>query len=186
MAKRKAESTDLFYSEELDDSDSSTQSDLEDSDYENSCEDGSDIEFSLSEDEEEANSEPIEPLDVPWVENGIPRPPFPYTDREGAQVPINIQDPVDIFELFFDDSIINLISEETNRYATQFIVHHGQKLKPKSRVRKWKNTSPNEIRTFLGLTVLQSVCSKPSFDMYFSARESTYRNAIFRENHAGI
>ncbi|CAH1957172.1 unnamed protein product [Acanthoscelides obtectus] len=51
-------------------------------------------------------------------------------------------------------------------------VHHGQKLKPKSRVRKWKNTSPNEIRTFIGLAVLQSVCSKPSFDMYFSARES--------------
>ncbi|CAH2003657.1 unnamed protein product [Acanthoscelides obtectus] len=55
MAQKKAELTDLFYSGGSEHSDSSTQSDLEDSDYENSYEDGSDIEFSISEDEGEAN-----------------------------------------------------------------------------------------------------------------------------------
>lgn len=108
MAKRKAESTDFFYSDESDNSESSIQSNLADSNYENSSGDA-------SEDEGEGNDEPIQPFDVPWTESGIPRPPFPHTGIQGAQVPVNIQNLLGIFELFFDDEIINLISEETNR-----------------------------------------------------------------------
>lgn len=72
----------------------------------------------------------------------------------------------------------------TFRYANQYIIHNREKLKPKSRVHKWKVTNPNEIRTFLGLTILQGICMKPSFEMYFTRRESIetpFFNKIMRE-----
>nr|CAH7735314.1 unnamed protein product [Callosobruchus chinensis] len=162
MSELSAESDDSF-SDEFD------ESDLESSCYDSSDDNADDYDSSINDDED---SEPDEPFDVSWVENGIPRPPFPFTDTSGPQVVIDVEDPVGIFELFFDENLIELITEETNRYANQYIIHHQAKLKPKSRVRKWKITCSNEIRTFIGLTILQGICSKPSYEMYFTRRES--------------
>ncbi|CAH2008314.1 unnamed protein product [Acanthoscelides obtectus] len=36
-----------------------------------------------------------------------------------------------------------------------------------------KNTDSNEIRTLIGLLILQSICPKPEYKMYFSRRESS-------------
>lgn len=114
MSKRKTEYT----SDESSGCDSSSISELEDSSYEDSSSHVSEDEFSLSEEDkgnENDASNFNQPVDVPWTENGIPRPPFPYIETDGPQVPINIQDPVEIFELFFDENLMNLIANETNR-----------------------------------------------------------------------
>lgn len=92
MPKRKAKS-DESDSDQSASAECDTQSDLEDSDYDYSSDDVSEEEFSLSEEDEgNENDVPIldEPFDMPWTENGIPRPPFPYIDTDGPQVPINI------------------------------------------------------------------------------------------------
>ncbi|CAH1973939.1 unnamed protein product [Acanthoscelides obtectus] len=71
-------------------------------------------------------------FDMPWTENGIPRPPFPFTATSGVQVD-DIPDVLDVFESFFDDALIELIVEETNRFALQFIINNHGKLKEQSR-----------------------------------------------------
>nr|CAH7723795.1 unnamed protein product [Callosobruchus chinensis] len=90
MSELSAESDDSF-SDEFD------ESDLESSCYDSSKDNADDYDSSINDDED---SEPDEPFDVSWVENGIPRPPFPFTDTSGPQVVINVEDPVGIFELF--------------------------------------------------------------------------------------
>lgn len=70
---------------------------------------------SSSRSSEDENNEPDLPIDVPWTENGIPRPYFPFTTNAGPQVDIEANNILSIFELFFDEHLIQLITEETNR-----------------------------------------------------------------------
>ncbi|KAG8320982.1 hypothetical protein J6590_055814 [Homalodisca vitripennis] len=46
---------------------------------------------------------------------------FPYTDNEWLVYDFDISNPVTVLEQFLPDDIINLIVEETNRYAQQDI-----------------------------------------------------------------
>ena len=41
-----------------------------------------------------------------------------FTEQGGPRVPLP-HDPLGLFSLFFDDSLISLVVEETNRYAEQ-------------------------------------------------------------------
>ncbi|CAH2019884.1 unnamed protein product [Acanthoscelides obtectus] len=67
---------------------------------------------------------------------------------------------------------MNILHLSYSRYANQFIIKNYENIRPRSRVRAWTQTDANEIKTFLGLLLLQSVCVKPSYEMYFSKRES--------------
>ncbi|CAH1982575.1 unnamed protein product [Acanthoscelides obtectus] len=60
-------------------------------------------------------------------------------------------------------SLINLIVEETNRFAIQYIIKNGENIRPHSRVRQWKETNTNEIRTLIGLLILQGLGPKPEY-----------------------
>ena len=62
--------------------------------------------------------------------------------------------PIDFFHLYFTDAVIQKISDETNRYAHQCLETEGPNLKPYSIVHGWKDTNPEEVRTFLGVCVL--------------------------------
>ena len=53
----------------------------------------------------------------------------------------------EIYLLFFDDKIIDLIVQETGRYVDQWL--GAKSLKPQSRFKKWKPTTPDEIGSFL-------------------------------------
>ncbi|CAH1972612.1 unnamed protein product [Acanthoscelides obtectus] len=149
--------------DEADEVDGYTSSDETEgeSEYEDSGEDTND----------ETEPEPEPDFEMPWTQNGIPRPAFPFTSNSGVQVPAK-SNPLDIFEIFFDESLINLIVEETNRFAIQYIIKNGENIRPHSRVRQWKETNTNEIRTLIGLLILQGLCPKPEYKMYFSRRES--------------
>jgi len=46
---------------------------------------------------------------------------------------------LDYIELFLTDEVVNIMVEETNRYAEQYIQSHT--LKPRSRVRQWEPTN---------------------------------------------
>ncbi|CAH1958460.1 unnamed protein product [Acanthoscelides obtectus] len=60
--------------------------------------------------------EAADDVDVPWVKEGIPRPNFPFTSDPGIKVPdISSDNILEIFELFMDQHLTNLVVEETNR-----------------------------------------------------------------------
>ena len=62
---------------------------------------------------------------------------------------------LDYFDLFFDD-VIDVIVQESNRYAVQ------------EKVRNWVNTTSDEIRVFLALVMLQALTPKPITWQYWS------------------
>ncbi|CAH2006986.1 unnamed protein product [Acanthoscelides obtectus] len=106
--------------DEADEVDGYTSSDETEgeSEYEESGEDTND----------ETEPEPEPDFEMPWTQNGIPRPAFPFTSNSGVQVPAK-SNPLDIFEIFFDESLINLIVEETNRFAIQYIIKNGENIR---------------------------------------------------------
>nr|CAI5851431.1 unnamed protein product [Callosobruchus analis] len=140
----------------------------------------SDFELSSSDEllsDDEAENEQLEDreddIELPWVREGIPRPHFSFSCDYGIKAPdISSDNILEIFELYVDQGLTDLIVEETNRYAKKFIIHNHENIKPRSRVRAWTQTDAAEIKTFLGLLMLQSVCVKPSYELYFSRRES--------------
>nr|CAH7752477.1 unnamed protein product [Callosobruchus chinensis] len=140
----------------------------------------SDFELSSSDEllsDDEAENEQLEDreddIELPWVREGIPRPHFSFSCDYGIKAPdISSDNILEIFELYVDQGLTDLIVEETNGYANQFIIHNHENIKPRSRVRAWTQTDTAEIKTFLGLLMLQSVCVKPSYELYFSRRES--------------
>lgn len=52
------------------------------------------------------------------------------------------------FKFFFEEALLQIIVEETNRYANQFINSNQDHLKPWSRVHQWKNTDDDELYVF--------------------------------------
>lgn len=143
-----------------------------------SSEESSDTDISVSDEISETSNEsdtndnqnpPL--LDMPWTDEGIPRPPFPFTVTSGVQMQhLSSNNILEIFETFFDDTIMEVMVRETNRYASQYLANPN--IKEQSRVKKWKETNVDELRTLLGVLILQSVTMKPEYKMYFSRRES--------------
>ena len=101
---------------------------------------------------------------------------FPFTGASGIQIPIDqTAFPSDIFSLFVDDEVINVIVEETNRYADQFLA--GKILKPSSRFQKWKPTSPEEMQMFLGLLLWMGLNRRGTISSYWS-RDPIYATTV--------
>jgi len=75
------------------------------------------------------------------------------------------------FQKFINKDMWQLFAEQTNIYANQFLAANPN-LKPRSRARSWVDTNPTEMKTLIGLLILQSIVQKPENRMYFSKRES--------------
>ncbi|KAG8237447.1 hypothetical protein J437_LFUL015975 [Ladona fulva] len=103
-----------------------------------------------------------------------PRPPpprFPFT--ASPAVHLEKDGTLDIlycFESFFDEYLINLITEQTNLYADQCI--QSSFLKKFSRAKDWHPVKPGEIRVFFGLIILQGIVSKPVEEWYWSKKQA--------------
>ena len=104
---------------------------------------------------------------------------IPFQGQSGLRC--DLQDdakPIDFFNLYFTDAAIQKISDETNRYAHQFLETEGPNLKPYSIVHGWKDTNPEEVRTFLGVCVLMGLIHKPRIWMYRST-DTLYNTPFF-------
>ena len=86
----------------------------------------------------------------------------------------DVTDSLKIFELFFDNEIVDLIATETNRYARQFLEECLANLMARSRSKEWIDTDRNKIRVFLALLLMQGVNHKSEMQHYFSKRASLY------------
>ena len=68
---------------------------------------------------------------------------------------------IDVFKMFFNDEILNVIVRETNRYARQKLA--GQALD------KWQDVTLVELKAFLGVCVVMGVNPLPCTADYWSS-----------------
>ncbi|GFX57313.1 piggyBac transposable element-derived protein 4 [Trichonephila clavipes] len=141
---------------------------LSDSESNFSFDNDSDINFSdCSSSSDESDHDSINLQSVrQWCKidmKNIPPPlPVPFRGNPGITVNIaNIASILNYFELFFDDQILRMIVQETNRYAEQYI--HKTVCKEGSRWKKWTETNVEELRLFFAVLLLQEVIKKPLF-----------------------
>jgi len=74
---------------------------------------------------------------------------IPFSKSKGLKVFPQGNDPIDYFNLLFDDRLFELIVNETNKYAVQvFLSGSGG---PSSRISTWKDTNIPEMKLFIGL-----------------------------------
>ena len=104
--------------------------------------------------------------------------PFQGVGTVNARLPQN-PTPLDYFNLYFTNRIIDHILTETNRYADQYIRQQGDNMRPHSLVHQWVATDRDEKRAFLGLMVLMGVVYKPRLTMYWS-NDELYQKPIFQ------
>ncbi|KAG0414573.1 hypothetical protein HPB47_008269 [Ixodes persulcatus] len=98
-----------------------------------------------------------------------PHPRFPFLVSPGMTATVQDErNPLEFFELFFDDEVIALIVQETNRYALQFLAKH--RTTDGSRAAAWKLLTAEELKVFLALILLQGIIDKPELAMYWSTR----------------
>lgn len=147
----------------------SSEEELYFSDGEESEESGSDIENESDTDSVDSDNSSVIDLAAArqWhevrLQNLPPSPPrFPFQGTPGVEV---VFDPdasiLQYFENFFNDEVVNIICNETNRYASEYIRTH-RKAKP------FAHLTSNELKVFLGLVILQGVVKKPEMEQYWS------------------
>lgn len=91
-----------------------------------------------------------------------------FRRRRGVLIDTDTFQPVDFFRLYFPDEAVQLIVDETNRYATQYLDAHVD-LPPFSRLRKWENTTVEEISAMLAIQISFGICAKPSLAEYWNS-----------------
>lgn len=87
---------------------------------------------------------------------------------------------VDYFSLYFGEDMFQLIVDETNKYASQYMLDNRVTMKPNSPMQKWFPTEMNEMKCFLGLLILAGIVYKPRLKMYWSVDE-LYATPIFSQ-----
>ncbi|GFU16325.1 piggyBac transposable element-derived protein 4 [Trichonephila clavipes] len=166
MAARKRSAIDSVY----------IPDDLSDSESDFSFESDSDINFSdCSSSSDESDHDSINLQSVrQWCKidmKNISPPPVPFRGNPGITVNIaNNASILNYFELFFDDQILRMIVQVTNRYAEQYI--HKTVCKEGSRWKKWTKTNVEELRLFFAVLLLQGVIKKPEQEHYWSKRQT--------------
>ena len=71
---------------------------------------------------------------------------------------VDVESPDNYFQLFFDEILVDLMVEETNRYAEQNLSRNTPS--PCSRFHQWAPSTKKEIKIFLGLKILMGVITK--------------------------
>ena len=90
-----------------------------------------------------------------------------FTESVGPTFPLS-SEPVDAFLELFPEQLINVIVTETNRYAAECLLasHNGDGPPP-----TWE-TNAEEIKAFLGFSILMGVNVLPDIYDYWSLQES--------------
>jgi len=119
-------------------------------------------------------SEPYEEVSdflQPFVPHSVACPRSAFFSVSGVNV--HFDDEINVlqcFQKFIDEDVWQLFAEQRNIYANQFLAANPN-LKPQSRARSWMDTNPTEMKTLIGLLILQGIVQKPENGMYFSKRE---------------
>lgn len=81
----------------------------------------------------------------------------------------DLTNPYDIYRHFISEEILDIIVQETNRFATQYIQNH--QLRPRSLMKKWKETNKNEMKNLFAILMIMGVSHLPKMRLYWSSTE---------------
>jgi hypothetical protein len=85
----------------------------------------------------------------------------PFIAQSGIMVDTDRYQPMDFYKLFISDDLLNSFVTYSNSYATRYIAQHSALLsKPRSRLNDWTPVSLNEMKQFIGLTLLMGLIKK--------------------------
>jgi len=112
--------------------------------------------------------------DDPTVAPTIP----PFTGNTGLLFDPADMQPIDFFMQYVDMDLICHMVYQTNLYARQFFRDNGGALGAQSRCRQWKETNTEEMKRFIGLTLLMGVVRKPKIASYWST-DFTMNTPVF-------
>ena len=107
-------------------------------------------------------------LEAKWTSVGQD-PQIPqFTATPGIQVPMPYKpSAVDFMKLFFNDELFDLLVTQTNMYASQYKMNTPD-LPRHSQANFWFDTTRNEMKKFLALTILMGIVKKPELSDYWS------------------
>lgn len=77
----------------------------------------------------------------------------------------NQNSPMEFFQLFFTDQLINDITQFTNARATNFFAQNPQK--PDSHIIKWKPVDSQLIKVFLGMWLHMGIMKARRYKLYW-------------------
>ena len=77
--------------------------------------------------------------------------------------------PIDVFQLFVSDDVVDFIVDETNHFATQVL--QLQTLTIHSRLKVWSPTNRDEMKRFLGMVIYMEVIQFPEISFYWSKKQ---------------
>jgi len=106
---------------------------------------------------------------IPVSETYIPPTDILFTGNSGIVQPTDLSaasTPIELFQQFITDSVIDTFVSETNRFAEQFL--HATTLKRKSRAHNWSPTNSTEMKKFLGLLLTMGMVKKSLIADYWS------------------
>lgn len=91
------------------------------------------------------------PCDVAdgWKKDGNVPVVAPFVKESKLNVNMASHEPIDYFNLFFDDEILQILVDQTNVYTDQTL--QGAILSPFSRMTKWRPVTLAEMKVFLDL-----------------------------------
>lgn len=114
------------------------------------------------------NWEAYEDVD-PFESNWLPV----YQRPRSILVDTNDFKPVDYFSLLFPDEAFDLMSEETNRYAMQYLDTTAD-FSENSHFHYWHDTSSEEMKAYVALQIAMGLCQKPSLEDYWGTYWLTF------------
>lgn len=108
-----------------------------------------------------------------WDENSasfLPNDLPEFTGNPGLQLPVpDNARPIDFFKMYFTEEMIELLVEETNRFAKQYL--DSQQLKAKSRSLQWKEVNSSEMKVFMAIIFAMGLVQKQDLQEYWSTNE---------------
>ncbi|XP_046998526.1 piggyBac transposable element-derived protein 4-like [Schistocerca americana] len=131
---------------------------------------GTDVEASESDFDSETTDDETQlqqTVPIEFVRAISVRIQYLFSGNSSTVVPLKQNDVMSCFMCFVDDALCTMLAEQTNLYAEQFIASHPN-LGARSRVHSWQNTTHDEVKTLMGMLVLQGILRKPDHKMYFS------------------
>ena len=124
-----------------------------------------------------------------WITDEKDPPGFNFDENVGFKVNIDSEEPKDYFGVFFTDTLVSLMVAQTNLYAEN-VVNNARPLRRFSRMQKWEPVTVEEMRIFVGLTLLMGPIQLPTIIHYWSRDPlyamKTWRNKMSRNRYQNI
>ena len=156
----------------------SSDSDEQDSDDGNENDiAGNTLEESLSE-PDQSGSQSVNSQDL-WNEIHSTQRQHDFIGREKVNISVDDREqlqPYDVFKKIVTDDILDLIVEQTNEYAKQYI--DNTTLTRTCRAKQWVPTNRNEMRTFIGIVMSMGLVWTPDIHLYWSTKELYNRSFV--------